>query len=240
MKAMILAAGIGSRLKDLTRDTPKCMMEVGGKTMLEHVVERLISAGVTAVAINVHHHADKVTEFIKSKNDFGLEVVISHEPKLLDTGGGLKRVANFFSGEEAFLIHNADIFSDIDLAHLVENHRDKKAIGSLAVMERPSKRGLFFDAKHNLVGWTEESIDAPAQSTLLGFCGISVASHEIFSYMGDEPAFSIIKPYLVAARASKRVGGTIVTGAEWTDIGTPEQLENLRKKFTTHLSIKAQ
>jgi NDP-sugar pyrophosphorylase family protein len=234
MKAMIFAAGIGSRLKELTRNTPKCMMEVGGKTMLEHVVERLTAVGVTALAINVHHHADQVTDFIKSKNYFGLEVVISHEPKLLDTGGGLKKVAPFFGGEDAFIIHNADIFSDIDLAKLVEQHRDKKAIGTLAVMERPSKRGLYFDSKHHLVGWTEESTEHPAKSTLLSFCGISVASHEIFSYMGSETAFSIIKPYLTAARASKRVWGESVTGADWTDIGTPEQLETLRNRFTTH------
>lgn len=234
MKAMIFAAGIGSRLKELTRDTPKCMMEVGGKTMLEHVVDRLTSVGVTAVAINVHHHAEKVTEFIKSKSYFGLEVVISHEPSLLDTGGGLKKVAPFFSGEEAFIIHNADIFSDIDLAKVVKEHRDRNAIGTLAIMERPSKRGLYFDAHHHLVGWTEESIKPPPNSTLRSFCGISVASHELFSYMEGGAAFSIMKPYLAAARASKRVWGTDVTGAQWADIGTPEQLESLRKRLLSH------
>ncbi len=233
MKAMIFAAGIGSRLKELTRDTPKCLMDVGGKTMLEHVVARLTQVGVTAVAINVHHHADKVSEFVKSKNYFGLEVMISHEPKLLDTGGGLKKVAPFFSGEKAFIIHNADIFSDIDLAKLVTHHRDRKAIGTLAVMERPSRRGLYFDGKHHLVGWTEESTQAPTKSTLLSFCGISVASHELFSYMESESAFSIIKPYLAAARDSRRVWGVPCTGADWTDIGTQEQLAALRTRFTT-------
>jgi NDP-sugar pyrophosphorylase family protein len=234
MKAMIFAAGIGSRLKELTRNTPKCLMEVGGKTMLEHVVDRLTAVGVTAVAINVHHHADQVTEFLKSRSYFGLEVMVSHEPKLLDTGGGLKKVAPFFSGEDAFIIHNADIFSDIDLAELVTHHRDRKAIGTLAVMERPSKRGLYFDAKHHLVGWTEESTEAPAKSTLLSFCGISVASHDLFAYMEKEAAFSIIKPYLAAARDSKRVWGVTCNGVDWTDIGTPEQLATLRQRFTTH------
>jgi NDP-sugar pyrophosphorylase family protein len=205
-------------------------MEVGGKTMLEHVVDRLKGVGVTAVAINTHHHAEQVAEFVASNRYFGLEVLISHEPTLLDTGGGLRKVAPFFAGEEAFLIHNADIFSEIDLSGLVERHRTTNAIGTLAVMDRPSKRGLYFDAKQQLVGWTQESTPAPKGASLLSFCGISVASHEIFSHMADEGAFSIISSYLSAARATGRVYGENVPGAEWTDIGTPEQLEALRER----------
>lgn len=233
MKAMIFAAGIGSRLRELTRDTPKCLMSVGGQTMLEHVIDRVKAVGVTAVTINVHHHAEQVVEFVKSRNYFDIEVALSYEPALLDTGGGLKNVAPFFAGEDAFLIHNADIYSDVDLAKLVEKHRSQRAIGTLAVMARPSKRGLYFDAHNHLVGWTEEATQPPSGSSLYGFCGISVASHEIFSYMGTESVFSLIKPYLSAARATTRVWGEIVTGAEWTDIGTPEQLTALRKRLST-------
>ncbi len=230
MKAMIFAAGVGSRLRELTRATPKCLMEVGGRTMLERVVDRLKGAGVTALALNTHHHADQVVEFLKSKSYFGLEILISHEPTLLDTGGGLRKVAPFFAGEEAFIIHNADIFSDIDLSQLVERHRAKNAIGTLAVMERPSKRGLYFDANHHLVGWTQESAPIPTGAHLLSFCGVSVASHEIFSHMASEGPFSIISSYLSAARAADRVFGENVTGVAWTDIGTPEQFEALRKR----------
>lgn len=233
MKAMIFAAGVGSRLKELTRATPKCLMEVGGKTMLERVVDRLKEVGVTALAINTHHHAQQVTDFIKSKSYFGLEVLVSHEPVLLDTGGGLKKVSPFFAGEEAFLVHNADIYSDIDLARLVEVHRSKNAVGTLAVMTRPSKRGLYVDSQHRLVGWTQEEKPAPEEATLYSFCGISVASHEIFSHMPAEGAFSIISSFLAAARATNRVYGELVTGADWTDIGTPEQLEQLRSRINT-------
>jgi NDP-sugar pyrophosphorylase family protein len=231
MKAMIFAAGVGSRLKEITRDTPKCLMSVGGKTMLEHVVDRLKAAGVTALAINTHHHAELVTDFIKSKGYFGLEVLVSYEPSLLDTGGGLRKVAPFFAGEEAFLIHNADIYSDINLSALVEKHRSKKAIGTLAVMERPSKRGLYVDSRHHLVGWTQEARKAPKQARLYSFCGISVASHEIFSHMTESGAFSIISSYLTAARATGRVYGEVITNATWTDIGTPEHLEALRTRL---------
>ena len=231
MKAMIFAAGVGSRLKELTRATPKCLMEVGGKTMLERVVDRLKGVGVTAVAINTHHHAEQVTDFIKSRGYFGIEVIISHEPVLLDTGGGLLKVAPFFAGEEAFLVHNADIYSDIDLARLVEVHRSKNAVGTLAVMKRPSKRGLYVDSQHHLIGWTQEEKPAPEEATLYSFCGISVASHDIFSHMPGEGAFSIISSYLSAARATNRVYGELVTGVDWTDIGTPEQLEALRGRI---------
>lgn len=231
MKAMIFAAGVGSRLKELTRATPKCLMEVGGKTMLERVVDRLKGVGVTAVAINTHHHAEQVTDFIKSRGYFGIEVIISHEPVLLDTGGGLRKVAPFFGGEEAFLVHNADIYSDIDLARLVEVHRSKNAVGTLAVMKRPSKRGLYVDSQHHLIGWTQEEKPAPEEAALYSFCGISVASHEVFSHMPREGAFSIISSYLSAARATNRVYGELVTGVDWTDIGTPEQLEALRGRI---------
>lgn len=229
MKAMIFAAGIGSRLQELTRDTPKCLMQVGDKTMLERVVDRLKAAGVSAIAINVHHHAEKVERFVRDRGNFGLEVLISHEPTLLDTGGGLKKVASFFSGEAAFLIHNADIFSTIDLRRLVERHRTLKAVGTLAVMDLPSPRGLYFDPSQHLVGWTGEKTPPPS-STLRSFCGISVASHEIFSHMGNEDIFSIIKTYLSAARSTHRVWGEVISDVSWTDVGTPEQLVALRQR----------
>jgi len=195
------------------------------------VVGRLKGAGVTALAINTHHHAEQVADFIKSKAYFGLEVLISHEPSLLDTGGGLRKVAPFFAGEEAFIIHNADIFSDIDLSCLVERHRSRNALGTLAVMHRPSKRGLYFNSELHLVGWTQEDNVAPKGAQLYSFSGISVASHEIFSHMPHDGVFSIISSYLSAARATDRVHGEVVTGAEWTDIGTPEQLEALRERL---------
>lgn len=231
MKGMIFAAGIGSRLKELTRDTPKCLIEVGGKTMLERVVGRLKEAGVTSVVINVHHHAEKVVTFVEQRARFGIEVTFSHEPTLLDTGGGLKKVATHFASEDAFIIHNADIYSDIDLKSLVEAHRSRKAVATLAVMERASKRGLYFSQEHRLLGWTEEGGTPPAGSRVLAFCGISVASSRIFDFMGDESVFSIIKSYLSAARATGAVWGEVISQRAWVDIGTPEQLSALRERL---------
>lgn len=232
MKAMIFAAGIGSRLKELTRDTPKCMMEVGGRTMLEHVVGRLKDVGVSSVVINVHHHADRVVEFVTTKRSFDIDVTFSHEPTLLDTGGGLKKVAAFFEKEDAFLVHNADVLSTIDLKALIDLHLARKAIGTLAVMQRASTRGLYLASDNHLMGWSEEKTSLPSPATLYGFCGVSVASHRLFEFMENESSFSIIKPYLKAARATNLVWGSPVTG-EWIDIGSPEQLTAAQQRFSS-------
>ncbi len=232
MKAMLFAAGVGSRLKELTKDTPKCLMQIGGVTILEHVIGRLKAAGVTAVAINVHHHAGKVREFVESRGLFGLDVLFSEESTLLDTGGGLKKVLSFFEGEDAFIIHNSDIFSTADLAALVALHRSRRSIGTLAVLQRPTRRGLYLAPGGELVGWTKESSPQPPGSELVDFSGISVASSELFGFMGDAVAFSLIEPYLAAARSTHRVTGTLIDHESWADIGTPEELEALRAKLS--------
>lgn len=231
MKAMILAAGIGSRLGELTKTTPKCLMQVGSKTVLEHVVERLKAAGVTAATINVHHHAEQVIAFVQSRSSFGLTIEFSHEPSLLDTGGGLKKAVSFFAGEEAFFVHNADVLSTIDLAALRQLHLSRSAIGTLAVLRRPSSRGLYLGADNSLQGWTGEMAAPPAKTELFGFCGVSVASSKLFSFMPEQESFSIIQPYLSAARATQLVWGEPCPDADWIDIGTPEQLAAARKKL---------
>ena len=231
MKAMIFAAGMGSRLKEFTRDTPKCLMPLGKETILEHVVAQLKAAGVSSIVINVHHLADQVVTFVKSKDNFGLAVNFSMEPVLLDTGGGLKKVAPDFAREEAFLIHNADVFCDTDLGALVKKHLANNSVATLAVMKRPSSRGLYLSPDGHLVGWTEEKASPPADADVFAFCGISVASPELFSYMEAGDSFSIIKPFLSAAHATHRVLGEVLTGSAWVDIGTPEQLQTLRNQL---------
>jgi NDP-sugar pyrophosphorylase family protein len=204
-------------------------MPVGETTMLELVISRLKAAGVTSVAINVHHLAEQVTHYVHAKNDFGIEVVFSHEQTLLDTGGGLKKMRSFFENEDAFIIHNADIHSTCDLTALVDLHRTKKAIGTLAVMERASTRGLYFDANGVLVGWTQESQGAPEDGRALAFAGISVASGELFSFMESNDTFSLIRPYLAASRGTGRVWAAPIPSEDWIDIGTPEHLARLRE-----------
>lgn len=228
---MVLAAGVGSRLKELTKSTPKCLMQAGGKTMLEHVIDKLKQVGVTEVAINLHHHQDQVKQFVQERGYFGLKVVFSEEPDLLDTGGGVKKVRAFLEGEERFIVHNADVFCTHNLASLVDAHRNRNALAILAVMKRTSKRGLFFDNEMRLVGWTGESLPPPADAHLWAFGGISVCSGEIFQHMDERAAFSIIEPLLAASRSTNRVFGVEIDSSEWIDIGTPEQLQILQKRL---------
>jgi NDP-sugar pyrophosphorylase family protein len=136
-----------------------------------------------------------------------------------------------FAQDEAFLIHNADVFCDTDLGALVKQHTSRKSIATLAVMKRSSTRGLYFSRDHHLIGWTEEEPLPPPDAEVFGFCGISVASHEIFSYMEPGDSFSIIRPFLRAARATHRVLGEVLTNSTWVDIGTPEQLQALRDRL---------
>ena len=231
---MIFAAGVGSRLKELTKNTPKCLMQAGGKTLLEHAVERLKAAGVRAVMINVHHHAEQVQDFVRAQKKFGLQVSFSEESVLLDTGGGLKKAKEFFEGQTAFLVHNADVYSNCDLSALVAAHKAKRGVATLAVMQRYSSRGLFFNANMQLRGWTEEVPPySPAKGSdqLLAFSGISVASSELFQYMDDSDAFSIVRPFLKAAKTTERVWGHSIDGSEWVDIGTPEHLKALQDRL---------
>lgn len=233
MKAMVFAAGIGSRLKELTRHTPKCLMQVGGKTLLEHVLVALKEAGVLEVVINVHHLPDMITSYLASKDNFGLRIHISHEQSLLDTGGGLRRVRSLFEHEDQFIVHNSDIYSTIDLRSLVQEHRTQQALATLAVMQRESKRGLYFDHAMRLVGWTSEGKLPPPRSQLFAFSGVSVCSGALFTYMNSREVFSIIEPFLAASRASGRVYGSLVTPTVWSDVGTPESLKALQEQFIT-------
>src|SRR5581483_4653603 len=151
MKAMVFAAGVGSRLRPLTDERPKALVEVGGVSMLEIVVRRLIHAGVDAIVVNVHHFPEKIEAFLKAKRNFGIRIELSRETELLETGGGLKKVARFFDDGRSFLVHNVDVLSDLDLGRLRKAHESQTALATLAVRDRPSARRLLFDERGRLV-----------------------------------------------------------------------------------------
>src|SRR5256885_6569933 len=149
MKAMILAAGLGTRLRPLTDSRPKALVEINGRTLLEITLTRLRAFGVNEVIINVHHFADMVVGYLKSHNNFGLRIEVSREDDLLlDTGGGLKKAAHFFvddPNDEPFLLHNVDVISTIDLERMLRAHNENHALATLAVQDRKSSRHLLFD-----------------------------------------------------------------------------------------------
>lgn len=235
MKAMIFAAGVGSRLGQFTQNTPKCLMSLGSATgtdtILAHVISRLKAVGVDEIVINLHHFPEQITSYLAQNRNFGLTVHLSHEPVLLNTGGGLKKVRNIFIGERAFLVHNADIYCTHDLSTIIDAHETTDAVATLGIMQRASKRGLYIDRTQHLTGWTEEQVPAPPESEIYAFSGISVCSDQIFSHMDSRDTFSIIESFLTAARATGRVFGSLIPSSGWVDIGTPERLLALQKQL---------
>jgi MurNAc alpha-1-phosphate uridylyltransferase len=231
MKAMIFAAGIGSRLKEYTKNSPKCLMDIGGITILEHVIQKLKAVGVTVVVINLHHFPEQITEYLKRNNNFGLTINLSYEAELLDTGGGLKRAREHFEQDEDFFVHNSDIYCSQDLSTLLALHQKQGAVATLGIMRRESKRGLFFNSENQLIGWTEETVAAPVESKLYAFSGISICSGRIFDFMNSCDKFSIIESYLSASRATGKVFGSEIALENWVDIGTPEKLTSLKKRL---------
>jgi NDP-sugar pyrophosphorylase family protein len=236
MKAMILAAGLGTRLRPLTNDRPKALVTLGGRTLLEWALRRLRAAGATEIIVNTHHFADLVeAEIGRLREKLGLAIAVSREPELLDTGGGLKRAAWFFSGsEEPFLLHNVDVASGIDLGQMLRAHREQKNLATLAVSERVSSRKLLFTAAGQLVGrrttrqgeTTDELASAAVSVALtpLAFGGLHVLSPDLFPLLTEEGAFSIIPAYLRLAGEGHPIAAFRSTGAYWRDLGRPESL----------------
>ncbi len=235
MDAMIFAAGLGTRLRPYTDTTPKALIEVGGRPMLELVARRLVAVGADRIIVNVHHHAGQMNAFLEGL-DLGAEIAISDESDhLLETGGGLKKAAPLFRGSEPFLLHNGDIYSEIDLAALYRAHDESRSLATLAVMERDTSRYLLFDGEGSLCGYGNRATGLlrkgrePIGPTVeLGFCGIHVISPRIFELITESGPFSIIDLYVRLIAAGHRVAAHRVDGSVWVDIGKPEQLERAR------------
>lgn len=228
---MVLAAGLGTRLGGLTQSKPKALVEVAGEPLLAHVLKKLKSSGFTNVVINVHHFASQIIDYV-SHNNFGLTIQISNESnQLLDTGGGIKYAQPLLNGTEPFLVHNVDIFSDIDLQQLMNFHKRNKALATLAVSNRNSSRKLLFNNKMQLQGWknivTGENILSSANSSTFNefaFAGIHVISPSIFAKIQQHGKFSIIKAYLSLCGVESILGYDVSQNFV-LDVGKPESLK---------------
>jgi len=235
MKAMVLAAGLGTRLRPLTDDRPKALVTVAGRTMLEIVLARLRAAGVTEVIVNAHHFADQVEQFVKGREDLGMRIEISREAELLDTGGGIKKAAWFFLEDGAdrdapFIVHNVDVVSTVDFARMVRAHDENGALATLAVAVRDSSRQLVFDSDGILCGRrggrdAEPEIVRPVeQMQPLAFSGIHVISPRIFALLDETGAFSIIDAYLRLAAEGEKIAAFCADDYYWRDLGKPESI----------------
>src|SRR5690349_9100235 len=251
MKAMILAAGLGTRLRPLTDHIPKALVELKGRTLLEITIDRLKSFGVTEIIVNVHHHAEKIVAFLHSQNNFGLRVEVSREDDLLlDTGGGLKKAAWFFAEntasktgsdhDEPFLLHNVDVISNIDFPEMLRFHAAQRALATLAVQARESSRQLLFNSELQLRGRRMNGQDttiageggagksgcatSAAPLLPLAFSGIHVLSPRIFPLLTETGVFSIIDSYIRLAGQHERVLAFRHDGSYWRDLGRPADL----------------
>ncbi len=237
MKAMVLAAGLGTRLRPLTDDRPKALVEVAGRTLLEISLTRLRSFGIREVIINVHHFADLVLEYLKANDNFGMRIEISREDVLLDTGGGLKKAGWFFREdsrhlEEPFILHNVDVISTIDLQRMVQAHTEAKALATLAVQDRETSRHLLFDEQLRLCGRRSgrdgelELVRPSPQMQALAFGGIHVISPGLIPKIVEEGTFSIIKSYLRLAGQGENIIAFRADQYYWRDLG---RLDDLRQ-----------
>ena len=238
MKAMVLAAGLGTRLRPLTDNCPKALVTLNGRTLLEICLERLRGFGVTEAIVNTHHFAGMVAAYLAEKHNFGMHIEISREEVLLDTGGGLKQAAWFFlqdagrgeAPDEPFLVHNVDVVSTIDLAAMLAQHRQRGALATLAVQNRLSSRSLLFDEHGILCGRragpdaAPEIVRAVENPQALAFCGIHVLSPSLLTRLDEEGAFPIVPAYLRLAQGGAKIQAYHADACRWRDLGRPQSL----------------
>src|SRR3989441_262884 len=235
MKAMILAAGLGTRLRPLTDNRPKALVEIAGRTLLEITLSHLRAFGIREVIINVHHFADMILEYLKTNDNFGMHIEVSREEALLDTGGGLKKAAYFFLEDskpfdKPFIVHNVDVISTIDLRRMVQFHTEHQALTTLAVQDRETPPYLLFDEQLQLCGRRSgrdqktELVRSSQQVLALAFSGIHVISPRLFAMMIEEGVFSIITSYLRLAARGEKILAFRADEYYWRDLGRPDNV----------------
>ncbi len=237
---MVLAAGLGTRLRPLTQTKPKALVEVGGKTLLELTLLRLKQAGFKQVIINVHHHAQQIIDFVQRNDGFGLHVEFSLEDRLLDTGGGVKKARWFFKDVPSFLVHNVDVLTDLDYGLLFKHLANNLAC--LAIHQRQTHRYLIFNEHFKLVGWQnvksgEKKLHAKPGETIRpwAFMGVQVLATEIFQYFPSVEVFSLIEAYLNIAAQNLPIRGLPFSQARWLDVGKKESLAQAAELFADQI-----
>jgi len=236
MKAMIFAAGLGTRLKTLTEHKPKALVECNGRTLLEYAILKLKYSGFSELVVNVHHYSEQIIDFINS-HDFGIPIHISDETsQLLDTGGGLLNAKQFLDGKEPFLVCNVDILSTIDFQKMIAFHNQYNALATLAVSDRKTSRYLLFDTENQLCAWEncntqEKKIVLPREKYIpLAFSGIQIVSPKIFDFITESGKFAIMDLYLRLAK-SQPIIAYDHTGDFWLDIGKFEEFESIENQI---------
>jgi mannose-1-phosphate guanylyltransferase len=244
MKAMVLAAGLGTRLRPLTDTRPKALVEINGRSLLEITLTRLRQFGVRDVILNVHHFADMVVEYLKAHENFGMHIEVSREEVLLDTGGGLKKAAWFFlqdpaEMDEPFLLHNVDVISAMDFREMLNLHHSRKALATLAVQDRETSRYLLFNAENQLCGrrvgkdGEQEIVRVSPDLRAVAFSGIHMISPRLLTMMQEDSIFSIIDTYLHLAGREEKILAFDADRYYWRDLGKPNDLKQAAEELKT-------
>lgn len=230
MKAMILAAGKGTRLRPITDTVPKALVPIKDIPILEHNIKKLIGFGFNEIIINTHYLGGQIIDFLKLKNNFGIHIEVSEEKEtLMDTGGGLKQAAWFFNDNQPFLLHNADVLTDLDIGQMMKQHHQQCNLVTLFMQDRKSSRKLQFNKAGELLGWLDKKTEERkvAKSGVceyeLAFSCVHIINPSIFPLIEESGVFSIIDLYLRLAK-TERIGFFNPSNTFFLDIGTPEQL----------------
>ncbi len=242
---MILAAGLGTRLRPITDFKPKALVEVQGVPLLEIVIRRLIRYHFRDIIVNVHHHADQIIDFLKKKNNFNINIVISDESQeILDTGGGIKKAQVFFDDDKPFLVHNADVLTNLDLRELYHAHCINDALATLLVRHREGSRFFLFENSERLCGWEnivtgekKMAYEPEGKTERLAFSCIHVIDPKIFPLITESGCFSIVDTYLRLA-ADHAIDAFVDDKSYWLDVGTPEKLKKGEKEFNVKKEIR--
>lgn len=238
MKAMLLAAGFGTRLKPFTEHHPKALAEVNGKSLLQHNIEYLQQFGIYDVVVNVHHFAEQIIQAIKNNDGWGSRISVSDETDaILETGGGLRRTAWFFKDEEDFVLMNVDVLTDLHLDEMVAFHKKNKPLATLATTNRETSRYFLFNEAGILCGWknikTGEEKVMRHENNLIpkAFSGLHIISTKIFPLMQQpEIKFSMVDVYLSLC-ASHSILFYNHSGSKFIDVGRPESLQKAQILF---------
>lgn len=239
MKAIILAAGLGSRLKEITEDKPKALVEVNKVTMLERVIVNLKNQGVNRFLINIHYLGQTIIDFLAKNNNFGVNITISDERRqILDTGGAILKARDFIAGNESVIVHNVDIISDTNINDLFISHDKNNSLATLCIRKRKSDRGLLFNGNMQLVGWANmkkhefkwvnRSIE---DYNIFAYSGIYMITPDFVELITQSGKFSIIETWLKLAK-NNIISGYIDTSPMWYDLGTAEKIKAAEDRET--------
>lgn len=237
--AMILAAGLGTRLKALTHDKPKALVALNGKPLLQHCIENLIVNGFDRIVINVHHFGEQIIDFVE-QHQFDADIQISDERDLLmDTGGGIVKATPLFKDSKAVLVHNVDIISNVNLGEIASQFLDSEDDAWLLTQDRETNRKLLFNTNNQLIGWMNKAegnfkwvYDSFSQYQEKAFSGLHIFRSNLFAKFECKPQ-SVIDLYLDLAK-NKSIISRSIQPDFWFDLGKPEQLENAEKYLKKH------